>query len=50
MNLANLQYKMGETDAARRLYEEVIEGFTAQLGGSHAYTLHAKSLLAELGS
>ena len=48
--LGRFLHKLGETDAARRLYEEVIEGYTAQLGGSHTDTLHAKSLLAELGS
>eukprot|EP01044_Picomonas_judraskeda_P013437 COSAG03_NODE_2031_length_3202_cov_125.194650_3_plen_30_part_01 len=30
---------MGETDAARQLYEEVIAGQTAQLGASHTSTL-----------
>jgi hypothetical protein len=39
-----------ERDAlkARRLYEEVIEGYTAQLGGQHTATLFAKSNLAVL--
>ena len=35
-------------DAARKLYEEVIEGFTAQLGASHTETLLTKSNLANL--
>ena len=33
---------MGEVDAARKLYEEVIEGETAQLGGSHTSTLRSR--------
>ena len=39
-----------ERDAlrARRLYEEVIEGYTMQLGGQHTATLFAKSNLAAL--
>jgi hypothetical protein len=36
---------MGEVDAARKLYEEVIEGETAQLGGSHTSTLTTKGNL-----
>ena len=43
-------YRLGEMDAARKLYEEVIEGFTAQLGASHQYTRLATSGLAELDS
>eukprot|EP01044_Picomonas_judraskeda_P050602 COSAG03_NODE_30356_length_162_cov_259.555556_1_plen_54_part_11 len=39
---------MGETDAARQLYEEVIAGQTAQLGASHTSTLLSKSNLANL--
>ena len=35
-------------DAARELFEEVIEGKTAQLGGSHASTLTTKCCLASL--
>ena len=38
-NLAAFLHRLGETDAARTLYEEVIEGQTAQLGSSHASTL-----------
>ena len=34
---------MGEMDAARKLYEEVIEGKTAQTGGSHASTPSTKA-------
>merc|ERR1711907_776117 len=41
-NLATLQKQMGEKDAARKLYEEVIEGQTAQLGASHTDTLITK--------
>ena len=41
-------YKLGEVDAARKLYEEVIEGQTAQLGASHTETLRTKSNLAIL--
>eukprot|EP01046_Picozoa_sp_COSAG06_P047763 COSAG06_NODE_7007_length_2678_cov_2285.244668_3_plen_91_part_01 len=33
--LARVLKDMGEVDAARKLFEEVIEGQTAQLGGSH---------------
>ena len=36
---------MGEVDEARRLYEEVIAGQTAQLGESHT-TLGSKGNLA----
>ena len=39
---------LGETAEARRLYEEVIEGQTAQLGGSHSSTLTTKGNLALL--
>eukprot|EP01044_Picomonas_judraskeda_P051398 COSAG03_NODE_31189_length_151_cov_10.961538_1_plen_50_part_11 len=39
---------MGETDAARQLYEEVIAGQTAQLGASHTSTLITKGSLASL--
>eukprot|EP01046_Picozoa_sp_COSAG06_P128698 COSAG06_NODE_77644_length_114_cov_80.600000_1_plen_38_part_11 len=38
--MASLLEGMGEVDAARKLYEEVIEGQTAQLGGSHTSTLN----------
>ena len=41
-------YRLGEMDAARKLYEEVIEGQTAQLGASHTSTLVAKRCLATL--
>ena len=41
-------YRLGEMDAARKLYEEVIEGQTAQLGASHTSTLLSKSNLANL--
>ena len=41
-------YRLHEMDAARKLYEEVIEGQTAQLGGSHADTLLTKAQLADL--
>ena len=41
-------YRLHEMDAARKLYEEVIEGQTAQLGGSHASTLLTKANLALL--
>eukprot|EP01044_Picomonas_judraskeda_P015387 COSAG03_NODE_2568_length_2635_cov_42.630521_1_plen_196_part_10 len=41
-------YRLGEMDAARKLYEEVIEGQTAQLGASHTRTLVTKSNLADL--
>eukprot|EP01044_Picomonas_judraskeda_P058047 COSAG03_NODE_38162_length_105_cov_41.666667_1_plen_35_part_11 len=34
---------MGETDAARQLYEEVIASQTAQLGASHTSTLITKT-------
>ena len=37
--LALMLADLGETAEARRLYEEVIEGRTAQLGGSHSSTL-----------
>ena len=40
--LALLLENMGETAEARRLYEEVIEGQTAQLGGSHTGTLQTR--------
>jgi hypothetical protein len=38
----------GEVDAARKLFEEVIEGETAQLGGSHTSTLQTMYNLAVL--
>ena len=41
-------HKLGEVDAARKLYEEVIESQTAQLGASHTDTLITKSNLANL--
>ena len=47
-NLAEMQQEMGEMDAARKLYEEVIEGQTAQLDGSHVDTLKTKGNLASL--
>ena len=46
--LAVFLYRLGEMDAARKLYEEVIEGQTAQLGASHTSTLVTKSNLAVL--
>ena len=39
---------MGETAEARSLYEEVIEGKTAQLGGTHTSTLQTEFNLAVL--
>ena len=48
--LAVMLEHMGEVDAARKLYEEVIEGQTAQLGGSHTGTLTTKNNLALLVS
>ena len=41
-------FRLGETDAARQLYEEVIAGQTAQLGASHTSTLVSKANLAVL--
>ena len=41
-------YSLGEMDAARKLFEEVIEGQTAQLGASHTSTLTTKGNLANL--
>eukprot|EP01047_Picozoa_sp_COSAG01_P076397 COSAG01_NODE_13401_length_1591_cov_0.839142_1_plen_273_part_00 len=46
--LARVLKDMGEVDAARKLFEEVIEGQTAQLGGSHTSTLNTKSNMALL--
>ena len=46
--LAVLLEDMGETVEARRLYEEVIEGRTAQLGASHTTTLTSMYNLAVL--
>jgi hypothetical protein len=46
--LARVLDKMGEVDAARKLYEEVIEGRTAQLGGSHTSTLTTKASLGHM--
>eukprot|EP01046_Picozoa_sp_COSAG06_P078531 COSAG06_NODE_26124_length_621_cov_0.620690_1_plen_68_part_01 len=43
-----MMYRMGEVDAARKLLEEVVEGETAQLGGSHTSTLTPKGNLALL--
>ncbi len=57
MNLANLGVRpslegllqnLGERDEARRLYTEVIDGYTAQLGAEHTDTLGAKMGLATL--
>ena len=46
--LASMLRDLDETAEARRLYEEVIEGQTAQLGGSHSSTLTTKGNLALL--
>ena len=46
MAVANLLANLGEGDEARRLYTEVIEGRTAQLGAQHPDTLTAKNNLA----
>ena len=48
MAVANLHANLGERDEARRLYTEVIEGYTAQLGAQHTDTLDAKMNLASL--
>ncbi len=48
MNLAILLADLGERDESRRLYTEVIEGYTAQLGAQHTDTLRAKMNLANL--
>ena len=51
--VANLLKNLGERDEARRLYTDVIDGYTAQLGAQHTDTLRAKNnlatLLADLG-
>ena len=44
--LGVFMYRLGEMDAARSLYEEVIEGQTAQLGASHTSTLTTKMNVA----
>eukprot|EP01046_Picozoa_sp_COSAG06_P035455 COSAG06_NODE_3815_length_4878_cov_7.893933_1_plen_286_part_10 len=46
--LAEVLRRMGEVDAARKLFEQVIEGQTAQLSGSHTGTLTTKGNLANL--
>ena len=46
--IANLLRVLGERDEARRLYTEAIDGYTAQLGAQHTYTLDAKMNLANL--
>ena len=48
MNLAALLEEMGERAEARRLYEEVVAGETAQLGPAHTSTLRTKYNLATL--
>ena len=48
MAVANLLADLGERDEARRLYTEVIEGYTAQLGAQHTDTLTAERNLASL--
>ncbi len=48
MYLAILLQNLGERDEARRLYTEVIDGYTAQLGAQHTDTLWAKTNLASL--
>ena len=53
MNLAILLYDLGQHTEARDLYEQVIAGYTSQLGADHTDTLRAKmnlaNLLADLG-
>jgi tetratricopeptide (TPR) repeat protein len=48
MGAANLLQALGEREKARPLYEEMIEGYTAQLGAQHKATLDAKNNLASL--
>jgi hypothetical protein len=47
-NLANALADMGRRSEARRLYEEVLAGQTAELGPAHTDTLLAKGNLANL--
>ena len=48
MAVANLLKDLGERDEARRLYTEVIDGYTTQLGAQHTLTLMAKMSLGSL--
>jgi Flp pilus assembly protein TadD len=48
MNLASLLQNHGESDEARRLYVEVVDGYSLSLGAQDMDTLTAKMNLASL--